>query len=236
MLRDLLKLTLLGPTGIQTAGIAIQVHGQFVHIVAKLHVLLSDGDGLRQALQWMGSGSMKPCFRHWNVLMKDSGRVEHARTTEYVEISCHDTSKFRPWAQSELNVAIDVCVEAQAQHNSGTMSKDRLEKTCRNLGFKASRAGLLADPELRCAVDWMAVVRYDWAHTLLSDGIVAIEMWALIDFGEESKQFSQADVYAFMSEPWDFPAHGRTRTRCMRKLFDEHARKLNSEHAPSSAP
>ena len=71
MLRDLLKLALLSPTGMQIVGIPLQLKGDFVSIHCKVGLLLSDGDGLRLALQWMGSSSLHPCFRHWNVLKKD---------------------------------------------------------------------------------------------------------------------------------------------------------------------
>ena len=73
MLRDLLKLALLSPTGMQIVGIPLQLKGDFVSIHCKVGLLLSDGDGLRLALQWMGSSSLHPCFRHWNVLKKGSG-------------------------------------------------------------------------------------------------------------------------------------------------------------------
>ena len=51
MLRDLLKMVLLSPTGIQIAGLPIELKGEIVHIYAKVGCLLSDGDGLRIALQ-----------------------------------------------------------------------------------------------------------------------------------------------------------------------------------------
>ena len=112
MLRDLLKIWQCSPTGIQTAGLPLQLHGRHVTIFAKVGSLLADGDGLRMALEWMGSGGLKPCFRHWNVLSKNSGRVQHGSGDKYVEIDCPDPRKFRCWTQGELNAAIDVCVTA----------------------------------------------------------------------------------------------------------------------------
>lgn len=40
-------------------------------LVARLANLLSDGDGFRAALQWRGGASMKPCFKHDNVLKRE---------------------------------------------------------------------------------------------------------------------------------------------------------------------
>ena len=63
MLRDLLKMILVSPTGIQVAGLPLEIKGEIVNIYAKVGCLLSNGDGLRIALQWMGTSSLHPCFR-----------------------------------------------------------------------------------------------------------------------------------------------------------------------------
>jgi hypothetical protein len=70
-LRLLLERLLVGPLGVSTAGWALRVGGQDVLVFARLTNLLSDGDGLRQALDWRGASGMKPCFKHVNVCKKD---------------------------------------------------------------------------------------------------------------------------------------------------------------------
>ena len=67
VLRDLLKMALLGTTGLQTVGIPVMIKDECVAIYCKLGCLLSDGDGRRMALQWMGASSLHPCFRHWKL-------------------------------------------------------------------------------------------------------------------------------------------------------------------------
>jgi len=37
----------------------------------RLSILLTDGDGFRLAFDWRGGASLKPCFKHDNVLKKD---------------------------------------------------------------------------------------------------------------------------------------------------------------------
>jgi hypothetical protein len=49
-----------------------------------LAVLLSDGDGLRQALSWRGAASLKPCIKHPNVCKKDWMPCECVRSTTCV--------------------------------------------------------------------------------------------------------------------------------------------------------
>ena len=60
MLRDLLKLTLCSRTGMQTVGLPLTIGGHIVTIYVRVGCLLSDGNGLRLALQWMGPGSLHP--------------------------------------------------------------------------------------------------------------------------------------------------------------------------------
>ena len=229
MLRDLLKLTLCSPTGIQTVGLPLELRGALVTIYAKVGCLLSDADGLRMALQWMGAGSLHPCFRHWNVLKKGCGRAEHDTTGTYVEIQCHDTSKFKCWRNSELAKTIDLCASSQQEHAAGRMYRTHLEDFQRRLGFKATEEGLLADPELRRHIDWMGTLRYDWPHTFLSDGIVGAEMWALVAARERHHIFSQDAIYAFLKEDWQFPGQTKRKQKDLCRLFNEQARKTNED-------
>ena len=54
MLREFLMLFLLGKTGLMTAGLPLRIQGGVRFIYATVGAMLSDGDGLRQALQWVG--------------------------------------------------------------------------------------------------------------------------------------------------------------------------------------
>ena len=88
VLRDFLKLQLLGPQGLLTAGVPLVVNGAPLTIFANVKHLLGDGDGLRIALDWRGAASLKPCFRHGNVWKAGSdmanrieGHVEHTCAT-----------------------------------------------------------------------------------------------------------------------------------------------------------
>ena len=105
---------------------------------------------------------------HWNMLMKNSGRVQHCSSDKYVEIDCHDSRKLRTWSNADLYTAVDVCVEAYRQQAVGDITKKRLKETQQALGFKATPGGLLADSDLRVHINFMGVLRQDWPHTFLS--------------------------------------------------------------------
>ena len=132
----------------------------------------------------MGSSSLHPCFRHWNVLKKGSGRTEHC--DRYVEIDCHRATRFQTWTNAELVEAIDVGVDAEQKQALGQLSKSRLQEVQKHLGFRSTQDGLLADPILRRHIDFMRVLRYDWAHTFLADGAVGSDMWQLVEAAEKS--------------------------------------------------
>ena len=144
--------------------------------------------------------------------MRGSGRAEHC--DKYVEIGCPCSSKFRTWSNAQLLEAVDVATNAAQQCADGHIRPSRLEAIQKNLGFRCTSLGLLADPTLRAHADFMKVLQYDWAHTFLSDGIVGAEIWALIDAGQRHHLFSQETVYEFLAGPWVFPASkGKKRAR-----------------------
>ena len=83
VLRDLLKLTLVGATGMQRVGIPVLIQDAHAIIYCKVGCLLSDGDGLRMALQWMGASSLHPCFRRW-LLFIDLRISKSTRLVEFI--------------------------------------------------------------------------------------------------------------------------------------------------------
>ena len=70
MLRDFLRLLCFGPHGLSTVGAPVTVGDQCLVFYGCMGRLLSDGDGIRLALDWKGASGLKPCFRHHNVVAK----------------------------------------------------------------------------------------------------------------------------------------------------------------------
>ena len=92
-----------------------------------------------------------------------------------------------------------------------------LEDTCQFLGFKATQHGLLSCPELRAHLQFIGVLRYDWAHTFLADSLVGREMWAIIAAGKREGLFDERSVFELLSKRWLFPGQGQRRH--MDKIF-----------------
>ena len=168
---------------------------------------------------------------------ENSERAEHSSTGEYVEIDCHDASKFKSWSNADLATTIDVVAEAEEQYGAGRMYKTRLEEVQRHLGFRATKGGLLACPELRRCVDFMATLRYDWPHTFLSDGILGAELWALMAAGQKHELFSAGTIREFLQEQWQVPAGAiGGRPKSLQRLLDDHCVAHNEEHQTMRGP
>lgn len=72
LLRLFLRLLLLGPSGTNAGGIAVELGDATPTLIfANLSNILSDGDGFRVAYDWKGHASTRPCLQHYNVLRKD---------------------------------------------------------------------------------------------------------------------------------------------------------------------
>lgn len=69
-LRRFLERALLGDDGFASSGCPLTVAGEACLLFARPSVILSDGDGLRQAFDWRGASSLKPCLIHHNVFKK----------------------------------------------------------------------------------------------------------------------------------------------------------------------
>ena len=230
MLRDYLLLQLTSPEcGLQSCGVPMDLgEGQHCLIFAELRVLLSDGDGLRLGLQWMGQGCTKPCWRHLNVFRKGSDLVQGK--PGYVEITCADPTKFEAWQEGDFLNAIDIILEARAKVDRGQLKKEKLETIEKAFGFRATADGLLASPSLRALVSFQSAVRYDWVHTFLCDGVLTSEAWRLVDAAESLGVASQADLCSFLKEKWVHPMARRHNLRCLWKIFDTWGARSNSSH------
>eukprot|EP00959_Pyramimonas_sp_CCMP1952_P091645 1918389-Pyramimonas_sp.AAC.1 len=68
-----LKLHLLSPTGLATAGAPIAVFGTDILIFARVGFMIADLDNHRMSLNSNGANGFRPRLRRCNVLKKSSG-------------------------------------------------------------------------------------------------------------------------------------------------------------------
>lgn len=156
LLKRFLTLQLLGAGGLATSGVAIVVDGSPKLLFAKLTNILTDGDGFRIAFDWKGHASLKPCFRHVNVLKKGSDLA--SRRPGYVEITCHDETRFREWSAGDLAAAVDMLAESSRRLEAGATTRARHDALELATGLNFNRHGLLADLALRCSCNGTTVL------------------------------------------------------------------------------
>ena len=209
ILRRFLEHMLLSSGGLlSAAGVALDLgDGTTAQLFASPHSLLSDGDGLRIALQWMGHASTKPCFRHWNVFRKggDYAEAQH----DWVDIACCSHVAMKLWTEHDFRQAVDLCCEAGLRRDRGEMPEAKNTVVHQSMGFRTTPDGLLAEGPLRGIVKWTEVLRHDWVHTFLANGTVTSDAWSLIAACESHGLATQQDIQRFLKENWQSPKHRR---------------------------
>jgi len=227
MLKLLLKLLLVGTHGLQTVGVGFIAQGRDFVLFGCLALLLSDGDGLREALDWKGAKGVKLCFRHWNVVNKNMDLVERDPARQYVELKCYDHAKFKCWSPRELEASIDMLTEARRRVDAGAMTHARLESLEKAIGFNSNERGLLADVRLRSLFQVSKIATFDWMHTALQNGTVTDELYrytkACATVGH-----AHHNIEAFLKQGWCFPANSRSDG--LHRIFSEY-RSTSSDKA-----
>lgn len=94
---------------------------------------------------------------------------------EFVEIVCHDVSKFKRWSSTAVAANIAMLGAAKDRLANGTMTRARYDAVERSVGFTHNPLGLWMDPEILQNVDLIEAVTVDWVHNVLQDGVFTVE-------------------------------------------------------------
>lgn len=226
-LRAFLRIQMLSAGGLATGGVPLCIGGNTIMLYARVANLLSDGDGLRSALDWKGHASMKPCFRHCNIFKKDSDLAH--RRPGFEEITCSDPSKFKTWTAKEVWHAVDVLQGAHVRWASGDMTKGQVENIEKMYGLNYNRDGVLADVELRAVLDPVHAFTYDWVHTFLSDGLFSCEAFLMIK-ACEPLGIHQSHLCAYLKDSkWQFPLAHTSKSKSLYRVFDVYRSSASTE-------
>ena len=223
MLRRFLNLALFSDaSGLTTAGVAITFESGEVHLLkARLGALLTDGDGFRLALQWRGAGSLKPCFRHCNVLKKDPA---FGKPEGFEEFDSCNFAAFRLVDQDELVTDVASIIEATRMRavDPRSFTKGRLEQMCYVTGLNVTVEGLLADARLHSHVDWTKVLYIDWVHTVLQEGVLNVGLTLFTQSCEEKLGIGWDRWEACLKHGWCFPAHESNKPKSLHRIFSQY--------------
>ena len=172
MLRRYLQIHLFGDGGLQTAGVPLELCGETYVLRARLGGILSDGDGLRLALQWRGASSYRPCFRHCNIAM----RGMELGDAHFHEISSSEVERLLVHSQHDLSSDVESLLDAERRNINGTLSDAALEEARKIAGYNITQSGLLVDPDINAH----RLALYDWPHTVFQDGVFKPELTLLL--------------------------------------------------------
>ena len=239
LLAKFLEVCFLGPQGFMTAGVPIDLPGGTYCIKAKLESVLSDGDGHRSGLQWRGASSLKPCFRHGNVVKKGSdlagraaGCVEHDET---------DFAAFVVTDVAELWDNVDSILEGQRRLEAGiaTFSKAAFEDMRKSTGLSVTAGGLLTNARLRPLLNPFKQFKYDWMHSLCMDAQITFALRIFVN-ACASKSATPIEWWEgyLADESWRFPKMNHVKMINLCRVFHETRTKARvdarGEHARES--
>ncbi len=223
---DFLERLFFGPTGFLTAGVPICFESGMMILYAQLGISISDGDGLRKATAWKGASCMRPCFKHDNVLMKNSGLLD--RLDGWYEITHHVPTDFHLRSAESLFDSADKVAAAHRRWQAERITKAKFEKICKSEALNFHPLALPWRLTLRRRIHWYGSYRYDWVHTLLQEGALTTDMFLYLSECSEIVAFS--DVCDWLKLDWIFPAVYQSKGRLLHGIFSEWRTNSQGEH------
>jgi hypothetical protein len=220
MLKVFLRRLFYGPSGLSEGGFALTTaEGVPVLLYGRLRILLSDGDGLRQALDWKGAGSIRCCFKHVNVLKRGSDLAHRRR--DFEENTSSDHAKFATMTRVELEDVVAL-LEVASERRAAGGTAARFEAVQKSLGFGWNPTGLLADPFLRSRIDILEVGTYDWVHTCLQDGVLNVEITLFLNRCRDVVGLRMDTLEGYLKGTFAFPRAAKAKGSQLWHIFDRY--------------
>ena len=218
--RLILRRLFMAPESFGTTGVAVRIGGVYCSIHAKLHWLLSDGEGHKITLCWKGASSMRPCLVHKNVVMKDARPMEFLGDA-FVDICCHEFHRFQVRSSHEFAVSAHKVRGAHELRQARDMTKTLCEQIEMAEGLKFNPLGAIWDRDLTGRVDIHAAIIMDWVHSALQDGTMNVECLLVVDAAADA-DLDYSAVEEFLQRPdWEFPKKLRSRCKQLHRIFSE---------------
>lgn len=225
-LKKCLHLFLTNELAMAQVGVPITIHGQHHLLYAAPRRILSDLDGLRAGLDWLGSSSHRPCpLKCCNVWRKGMECIDGE-----VDITESDASKFSPLTKETLADVVDLVIAAEAQQQNGDMTMTAFKDLRASFGVHANTLGVLADEDLRVLLDIPKCVRTDWVHdTCAAKSLFSNEMHCFIKVcarhGIEFARWGE-----LMKSDWCFPKALQVKKSKLYELFGQYGQEYQDKN------
>ena len=228
--RALLRSLFLGNDGVSTAGVAMHLLGSPRVLYFKFDKLLADEAMTKTVWDVTGHGGLKCCTlqcKNMVHLRREDDENGVALTDmqegdDLVDISCCDPDEFDPMTDADVWRSYDMVEAAAERWRARTMTKTAFLQLSKALGFNLNVHGIIADKELRPFVGPTSATMRDAMHTLFSQGVMNIEIMALLNALEASDNlnFSWQTMRDFADAEWHWYP-GRLSQGAMAEVFSE---------------
>ena len=105
------------PASLAKLGFAFSHGGHSYIIRCSVSDMLTDGDGHKIGLEWVGAGGMRPSLVHGSVWRKDSRMTDDHN----VEITCSDHTKLIAHSHDSLNECAQAALQAHLDYHAGAI-------------------------------------------------------------------------------------------------------------------
>ena len=166
-----LKALFSGPNDLRN-GISLQTPDGPLMLFIDFGRVLADTAGLKYIFDCTGASGHKPCMHCRNVVNCHGG-LDIPDDGAFVDHACHEPSRFATHSKRTMRkLLVDVA--------AGPRSRAEQTLVTRRLGFKHNPHGVLFCAELQNVVTTFDA-RYDFAHTILTNGTAGLEVSLLVD-------------------------------------------------------
>jgi hypothetical protein len=136
----------------------------------------------------------------------------------YTEITETDPTKLRMWSGTEVFRAVDAIAAASAAVSAGTMTRAKFDDLQMVYGLRHNPLSLLSDRALRPFWDPVAVMRWDWVHNTLSNGVLTTEASLLLKACDAF--VSRRDIETFLADKsWRFCKTHEAKCKQLHRVF-----------------
>ena len=224
LLRFILHKMFVGPSSFSSSGVAVRLGDNPVLLFAKLTNILGDELALNMGFDAKGASGTKPYMICRNVVMKGSD-LAHRRAGYLLEITSPEVERFDVATDADMYEAMGILSRAQPG-----WTKTAFKQLQQSIGYNFNPDGVLADSGLVPHVRPSSCLTYDSMHCLLSNGVLSLEVFLLLDVCEKHFHLKYPAIQLYFKSDWRFPGFSKCKGRAIHEVFNS-TRESASKHS-----
>ena len=161
-------------------------------------------------------------------LLKTNSGLLHRMLPGWYDITHQVPSDFHLRSKEDVFDAADKVEAAHRRWEAGALGVTLFNDICKAEGLNYHALALPWRANLRHTIDWFGCFTYDWAHSMLQDGPLNVEVFEYLNACRDVVYFPQ--VRDWLSLPWIFPSSSRNKGCLLWKIFSEWRQNASGEH------